>query len=407
MEGAMQALEDFGGDLEKLYLVGDEEAIKEQLSHLSYAHGKIEVVPSTEVVGMEESAVKSVRSKKNSSISVAVDLVKKGDAEAVVSAGNTGAAVAASTIKLRTIPGVERAGIASPLPNEHGPCNIVDAGANVDAKASHLLGPAEHDGVASAALVGAALGAFSVAALEGLNPSVVGDVDDQGIFGDAGVVEMLQELATGLVEPFAHGVVLRDAFGDTFRKIFVEQALGRIVRRVGQFGSIPNKEWVLVSHRAVDEFENRLHAFASYGAAFISSSSTGMRITFGHSFSESASLIGALPPFAALVADITFLSKPLRQCSGFVDMRDEQFAGVLARLFCVSCILWRVGRIVAGGLVLVRIESRGNGHKSRATQGSRYVAALEEGALRGQLVQMRRLDVGMPHEAVVGVALVV
>lgn len=140
MEGAMQALEDFGGDLEKLYLVGDEEAIKEQLSHLSYAHGKIEVVPSTEVVGMEESAVKSVRSKKNSSISVAVDLVKKGDAEAVVSAGNTGAAVAASTIKLRTIPGVERAGIASPLPNEHGPCNIVDAGANVDAKASHLLG---------------------------------------------------------------------------------------------------------------------------------------------------------------------------------------------------------------------------------------------------------------------------
>lgn len=140
MEGAMQALEDFGGDLKKLYLVGDEAAIEEQLSHLSYAHGKIEVVPSTEVVGMEESAVKSVRSKKNSSISVAVDLVKQGLAEAVVSAGNTGAAVAASTIKLRNIPGVERAGIASPLPNEHGPCNIVDAGANVDAKPSHLLG---------------------------------------------------------------------------------------------------------------------------------------------------------------------------------------------------------------------------------------------------------------------------
>ncbi len=140
MEGAVQALEDFGDDLEKLYLVGDEPSIKEQLSHLSYAHGKIEIIPSTEVVGMEESAVKSVRSKKNSSISVAVDLVKQGLAQAVVSAGNTGAAVAASTIKLRNIPGVERAGIASPLPNEHGPCNIVDAGANVDAKASHLLG---------------------------------------------------------------------------------------------------------------------------------------------------------------------------------------------------------------------------------------------------------------------------
>lgn len=140
MEGAMQALEGFGDDLDKLFLVGDESAIKEQLSHLSYAHGKIEVVHADEVVEMHESAVKSVRQKKNSSISVAVDLVKQGECQAVVSAGNTGAAVAASTIKLRNIPGVERAGIASPLPNEHGPCNIVDAGANVEAKPSHLLG---------------------------------------------------------------------------------------------------------------------------------------------------------------------------------------------------------------------------------------------------------------------------
>lgn len=140
MEGAVQALEEFGGDLERLYLVGDENRIEEQLKHLSYAHERIEVVHASEVVTMHDSAVKSVRQKKDSSISRAVDLVKQGHCEAVVSAGNTGAAVAASTIKLRNIPGVERAGIASPLPNEHGPCNIVDAGANVDAKPSHLLG---------------------------------------------------------------------------------------------------------------------------------------------------------------------------------------------------------------------------------------------------------------------------
>lgn len=140
MEGAMQALEGFGSDLDKLFLVGDEAQIKEQLSHLSYAHGKIEIIHADEVVTMEDSAVKSVRQKKRSSISIATDLVKQGECAAVVSAGNTGAAVAAATIKLRTIAGVERAGIASPLPNEHGPCNIVDAGANVDAKASHLLG---------------------------------------------------------------------------------------------------------------------------------------------------------------------------------------------------------------------------------------------------------------------------
>jgi len=140
IEGAMLALEDNGIDVGKLFLVGDETTVEKELTHLSYAHSKIEIVHSEQVVEMHESAVKSVRKKKKSSISVAVDLVKSGDCQAIVSAGNTGAAVAASTIKLRNIPGVERAGIASPLPNENGPCNIVDAGANVDSKQSHLLG---------------------------------------------------------------------------------------------------------------------------------------------------------------------------------------------------------------------------------------------------------------------------
>ncbi|MDA8632428.1 phosphate acyltransferase PlsX [Verrucomicrobiales bacterium] len=140
IEGAMLALEDNCIDVGKLFLVGDETTVEKELTHLSYAHSKIEIVHSEQVVEMNESAVKSVRKKKKSSISVAVDLVKSGDCQAIVSAGNTGAAVAASTIKLRNIPGVERAGIASPLPNENGPCNIVDAGANVDSKPSHLLG---------------------------------------------------------------------------------------------------------------------------------------------------------------------------------------------------------------------------------------------------------------------------
>jgi len=140
MEGAIEALDSFGDDLDVLYLVGDETLIKKSLDHYSYAHRRIEVIHASEVVSMHDSAVKSVRQKKDSSISVAIDLVKKGHCDAVVTAGNTGAAVAAATIKLRNIPGVERAGIASALPNEHGPCNIVDAGANVDAKPSHLLG---------------------------------------------------------------------------------------------------------------------------------------------------------------------------------------------------------------------------------------------------------------------------
>lgn len=138
IEGAKDALDDFPF-LERLFLVGDEGTLKSEFDAVGLADRRAEIVPASEVVGMGESPVQAIRKKKDSSISVAVDLVKQRTCEAVVSAGNTGAAVAAATIKLRTLPGIERAGIASPLPNENGPCNIVDAGANVDAKPSHLL----------------------------------------------------------------------------------------------------------------------------------------------------------------------------------------------------------------------------------------------------------------------------
>ena len=140
IEGAVEALADNSIDFEKLFLVGDEATVQAELDRVSFTHRKIEVVHAPESVEMHESAVKSVRQKKKSSIAVSLDLIKKGECEAIVSAGNTGAVVAASSIKLRTIPGIERAGIASPLPNEYGPCNLVDAGANVEAKPSHLLG---------------------------------------------------------------------------------------------------------------------------------------------------------------------------------------------------------------------------------------------------------------------------
>jgi glycerol-3-phosphate acyltransferase PlsX len=139
IEGAAAALEEFGGRLNKLVLVGDEAVLKAELDRISYAHSKFEICHASQVVGMEESPVKSLRGKKDSSISVGANLVKEGHCQALISAGNTGAMVAASTVKLRHLKGVERAGIASPLPNEYGPCNIIDAGANVEAKPNHLL----------------------------------------------------------------------------------------------------------------------------------------------------------------------------------------------------------------------------------------------------------------------------
>ncbi|MBP7951812.1 MAG: phosphate acyltransferase PlsX [Verrucomicrobiales bacterium] len=123
----------------KLYLVGKEDALKTEMAREKLSDPRIEIVPADEVIYMFESAVKGVRKKKNSSINVAVDLVKRGDAQAVVSAGHTGAAVVSSTLKLRTLEGVERAGIACPMPNIHGSCHLLDGGANVDSRPVHLF----------------------------------------------------------------------------------------------------------------------------------------------------------------------------------------------------------------------------------------------------------------------------
>lgn len=140
IDGAKLVLEKLSS-LQKLYLVGDEAVLKAACDAAGFGgHSKLEIVHAPEVVGMEESGLAAVRQKKRSSMSVAVDLVKNGDCDAVVSAGNTGAAVAASTIKLRLLEGVERAGIVSPMPSVHGYVLVSDTGANPDAKPSHLVG---------------------------------------------------------------------------------------------------------------------------------------------------------------------------------------------------------------------------------------------------------------------------
>lgn len=136
--GAVMAVQEFP-KLEKLFLVGDETRIRAELDKHKCADPRIEIVHSTQVVEMCESAVEGVRRKKDSSISRAVDLVKHREADAVVSAGHTGAAVAATTIKLRTLEGVDRPGIAALLPTETNLCVLIDAGANTDARPDHML----------------------------------------------------------------------------------------------------------------------------------------------------------------------------------------------------------------------------------------------------------------------------
>jgi len=108
--GAVMALHEYR-HINKLFLVGDTEQIESELKKQGCNDRRIEIVHSTQVVDMSDRAWSAVRRKKDSSVSRAVDLVKRGDADAVVSAGHTGAAVAASMIKLRTLEGVDRPGL--------------------------------------------------------------------------------------------------------------------------------------------------------------------------------------------------------------------------------------------------------------------------------------------------------
>jgi len=131
--GAALALREYPR-ISKLFLVGDTAQIEAELRKLGCNDSRIEIVHSTQVVDMSD-----VRRKDDSAVSRAVDLVKRGQANAIVSAGHTGAAVAASMIKLRTLPGIYRPGIAAVLPTETNVFVLMDAGANIDARPEHLL----------------------------------------------------------------------------------------------------------------------------------------------------------------------------------------------------------------------------------------------------------------------------
>ena len=138
--GAIDALRNYP-HLTHLYLVGDQAILEAEClkQGLDLHQPQVSIVHASEVIGMAEPGAITVRRKKQASISVAMKLVRDGRADAVVSAGNTGGTVAAATLTLRTLAGVDRAGIATAIPNEHGLCHILDAGANPEAKPEHLV----------------------------------------------------------------------------------------------------------------------------------------------------------------------------------------------------------------------------------------------------------------------------
>ncbi|MDA9101080.1 phosphate acyltransferase PlsX [Omnitrophica bacterium] len=136
VEGAVAAANDF--DNLEIILVGQQDALKRELNRHKVLGGKIVIQEASEVVGMGDSPVAAIKKKKNSSIGVAIDLMKKGEVQAVMTAGNTGAAVAGATLNLGLLPGIGRPGIAISTPTLRGISITIDVGANLNPSAAEL-----------------------------------------------------------------------------------------------------------------------------------------------------------------------------------------------------------------------------------------------------------------------------
>lgn len=136
VEGAVAAASEFGIPI---ILVGDSQQLRRELE--KYPHNGLDITirHASEVVGMHESASDAVRKKKDSSVRVAFELVRTGEADAVISAGNSGATMAVGMFVLKRIKGIERPAIATIFPTLRGKTLVLDVGGNVDCKPAHLV----------------------------------------------------------------------------------------------------------------------------------------------------------------------------------------------------------------------------------------------------------------------------
>ena len=137
VKGAVKAVKE-RQDIQVL-LVGKEEVVRRELEGCEYPKDRIEIVNATEVVEMAEAPVLAIRRKKDSSLSVAMRLVHDGKADAVVSAGNSGAVLVGGQLLIGKQKGVERTPLAPLIPTAKGVSLLIDCGANVDARPAHLV----------------------------------------------------------------------------------------------------------------------------------------------------------------------------------------------------------------------------------------------------------------------------
>ncbi len=216
VRGALDAASEWGLDI---VLVGRRDAIEAKLDD-SPGRSRINVHHCTETILMGESPVKAVRRKKDSSIRVAFGLVKKGEADAVVSAGNSGAILAAAVQTLGRIKGVERAAFVSIFPGIEGDVILLDVGANVDCRPTHLF------------QFGIMAHSYALSCLEMKDPAVgLLSIGEEGGKGNEQVRQAHDLFAASRLN-FAGNVEGRDILSGKFQIIVCDGFVGNVVLKL-------------------------------------------------------------------------------------------------------------------------------------------------------------------------------
>ncbi len=218
VKGAVEAVTDYGVSV---ILVGDEERLKRTLGR-QRIKDRILTAHSEEVIGMDEPPSRAVRKKKRASIRVAFDLLRDGKAQALVSAGNSGATVTAGILILGKLRGVDRPAIAGVFPRESTPVVLIDVGANVDCRPSHLF----QFGVMAKAFASSCLGID--------NPKIgLLSIGEEGIKGNE-QVKLARELFENSRLNFIGNVEGGDIFGGDVHIIVCDGFVGNVALKLSE-----------------------------------------------------------------------------------------------------------------------------------------------------------------------------
>jgi glycerol-3-phosphate acyltransferase PlsX len=272
--GAIAAARELGV---KVLLVGLEPKLREALAAYPAAQrANIEIVPATEVITMEDKALRAVRTKRNSSVHVCARLVKSGQADGLVSAGNTGAVMATSKLVLGSLAGVQRPALATVIPTAGGRAAIlIDVGANVDCRPEHL----EQFAVMGEIYYRVVLGGTPLAG-GGAGPRVgllsIGEEEIKGNDLTREAFALLRQLPLN----FIGNVEGRDIFQGNVEVIVCDGFVGNVALKISEGlvetirsllrellnSSLPSRLGYLLARPAFDAFKKRLD-YSEYGGA--------------------------------------------------------------------------------------------------------------------------------------------